>query len=270
MRAELELITPIKAAAILKNHNQNNRNISTTTVNVLAREMSEGRWGLTHQGIAFYDDGTLADGQHRLSAVVASGCSVEFLVTYGTKRESSMFVDTGRARSTGDVVKLSGKADWLTSKMIQMVKLAYGVKKVSASEVILLAEPIKEGLVFTSQLFRSTAKGVTLPLRTAVLLAYLHGENEDRLAQFSEMMYSGVVTDNQDTAVVKIRDHLAHGNMRISGDAGQQIDFSKSQTAIFKFCRKQPVKVLRELGELPYPQLDAESVINGSGSKKVW
>ncbi|OLF36547.1 hypothetical protein BTW00_05535 [Psychrobacter sp. C 20.9] len=270
MKAELELITPTKAASILRNQNENNRNISMAAVNLLAREMKEGRWGLTHQGIAFYDDGTLADGQHRLSAVVASGCSVEFLVTYGTKRESSMFVDTGRARSTGDVVKLSGQADWLTAKMIQMVKLAYGVKRVSASEVILLAEPIKDSLIFTSNLFRSTAKGITLPLRTAVLLAHLCGENKDRLTSFAEMIYSGVVKNDEDTAVVKIRDHLAQGNLRITGNAGQQIDFSKSQTALFKFCRKQPVRVLRELGDLPYPQLDAESVIGANSSNKIW
>lgn len=267
MKAEIELITPTKAAAILKNHNASNRNINDKTVTVLAREMREGRWGLTHQGIAFYEDGTLADGQHRLSAVVISGCSIEFLVTYGAKRESSMFMDTGRTRSVADVVKLSGEADWLTGKMIQMTKLAYGSKKVSPSEIVLLAEPIKDALFFISSVFKANRKGVTMPLKAAVMLAYLHGEDEDRLTQFAEIMYSGVVTDDSDTAAIRIRDYLAHGNMGLSGSAGQVVSLSKSQSAIFKFCRMQPVKVLREMSDLPYPHLNAESIINSKNTK---
>lgn len=264
MRAELELITPLKAASILKNHNESNRNLNEKTVTMFAREMREGRWGLTHQGIAFYDDGTLADGQHRLSAVVVSDCPTEFLVTYGTKRESSMFMDTGRARSVADVVKISGEADWLTGKMIQMVKLVYGSKKVSPSEVVLLAQPIKEALFFINNAFKANRKGITMPLKAAVMLAYLHGEDADRLTQFAEIMYSGIVTDDKDTAAIRIRDYLAQGNMGLSGGAGQTVSLSKSQSAIFKFCRMQPVKILREMNELPYPHFDADFIINST------
>lgn len=262
MKSVLKSITPAEARDILQNKNKKNRKLNTNMVTIFAREMTKGRWGITHQGIAFFDDGTLADGQHRLAAIVESGKTIEIMTSYGAKRESGIFMDTGRSRSLSDAITISDKADWMTAKIIQTAKLCYGVTKISADDAILLCENMRESLVFSHEVFKLQAKGVSTAIRAAIALAHFHGEDELRLMQFADMFYSGLITERRDTAVIKVRDYLLQGNnqSRFGGSIGRKVDFNKIQNAISKFCKHEPVKLLREVVELPYPQLKASKV----------
>lgn len=58
-------ISPEQAAKWLE-RNDNNRNVNVAKVKKMAKDMREGHWDTTHQGIAIASDGTLVDGQHRL------------------------------------------------------------------------------------------------------------------------------------------------------------------------------------------------------------
>lgn len=98
-RTEKVLVTPAIAKRWLEQNTDSNRNISNTTVESYAREMTAGRWSLTHQGIAFNVVGELVDGQHRLNAVVLSGVSVVMLVTTGLRVEYNSPIDVGYNRS---------------------------------------------------------------------------------------------------------------------------------------------------------------------------
>lgn len=262
MKSLLTTVTPEYAQMVLDTKNTNNRNLNEKIVSMFAREMTEGRWGATHQGIAFYKDGSLADGQHRLAAIALSGCTVNIMVTHGVERESSMYMDTGRARSIGDVIKLSGQADWIDNQIIQTVRLVYSIDKVSADEIVLLAESVKNSLIFTHEIISKKTKGTTAPFRAAITLAHYHGESELRLMEFAEMFYSGIIKTESDLAVIKLRDFLMLSESRPKGYSGRMIDFSKSQSAIMKFCKHEPIKMLRALSELPYPRLNADKIIS--------
>jgi hypothetical protein len=105
-------VDPGLAAHWLQN-NFVNRPISQDTVNAYARDMVNGVWIPTHQGIAFNDRDHLIDGQHRLSAIVKSGVTVGVMVTFGlsSKIEGSEMttmdaVDRGRTRSVADQLKI--------------------------------------------------------------------------------------------------------------------------------------------------------------------
>ena len=68
-RQEVMTITPTLAGEILR-LNSNNRNVRDYMVRQYAQMMKEGRWDENSPAtISFYQDGTLADGQHRLLAV---------------------------------------------------------------------------------------------------------------------------------------------------------------------------------------------------------
>jgi hypothetical protein len=68
--AELLLVTPEMASDWLSTrHWQHQRNLSTAIVAKYIRDMSEGRWKVTRQGLAFDTEGHMIDGQHRLRAV---------------------------------------------------------------------------------------------------------------------------------------------------------------------------------------------------------
>jgi hypothetical protein len=92
-------ITPEIAADWLENRNLGkNRKLSLRTAGRYAKAMSDGRWMVTHQGIAFDSDGFLIDGQHRLRAVVLAGMSVEMFVAVGFDSGTFAILDIARRR----------------------------------------------------------------------------------------------------------------------------------------------------------------------------
>lgn len=106
MKIRQELITPEIAKNWLENNNPHNRNIYQATVQSYARDMKLGLWKTNNQGIGFDKDGNLLDGQHRLSAVVASGKSIEFVIFYGLDKSSRGTIDGGKPRGAGDKLQL--------------------------------------------------------------------------------------------------------------------------------------------------------------------
>lgn len=112
MRTVWVEVTPAQAAEWLKN-NFVNRPLREDVVQSYARDMRNGVWVATHQGVAFSDTNALIDGQHRLSAIVLSGLTVRMMATYGlpaTIEGSEMTtmdaVDRGRTRSVADQLKI--------------------------------------------------------------------------------------------------------------------------------------------------------------------
>ena len=108
VRSQWMDVTPEKAELWLKN-NFKNRSVSEDVVKAYARDMINGIWVPTHQGIAFNDKDELIDGQHRLRAIVLSRVTVRMMVTFGLpsqiagKEMTTMdAVDRGRPRSVAD------------------------------------------------------------------------------------------------------------------------------------------------------------------------
>ena len=73
-------VTPNLASKWLEG-NACNRRLNQQHAERMAQAMRDGCWKTTHQGIAFDTNGTLVDGQHRLWAIVQSGCTVKLPVT---------------------------------------------------------------------------------------------------------------------------------------------------------------------------------------------
>lgn len=100
----IETISP-KVAESFLSCNFDNRRVRQAHVRALAREMANGKWEMTHQGIAFSDAGRLLDGQHRLMAVMESGVTVQMLVTRGVPDESFKAIDQHARRSISDALR---------------------------------------------------------------------------------------------------------------------------------------------------------------------
>lgn len=105
MQIKLEQITPVIAKRMLEN-NTTNRVIRMQKVCEYANEMASGRWHQTGDPIRFFEDGTLADGQHRLEALIASGVILRLPVVRGLKPESMVGIDMGAKRSVADFMHL--------------------------------------------------------------------------------------------------------------------------------------------------------------------
>jgi len=105
MKLTIEEITPAKAKRMLE-LNTSNRNIRMSKVHEYANEMAAGRWMETGQGLIFFEDNTLGDGQHRLMGIIESGCTVRMAVARGVAKEAMAGIDVGAKRSIADYMHL--------------------------------------------------------------------------------------------------------------------------------------------------------------------
>lgn len=101
-------VDPVLAREWLKRNNFN-RPRNDSSVAKYIRQIKQGRWQLTHQGIAFNRNGILLDGQHRLWAIVQSGQTVMMRVFVDQETEHYDVIDCGRNRSHLDVIRMSLK-----------------------------------------------------------------------------------------------------------------------------------------------------------------
>lgn len=109
-RHEIVNVTPSLAERWLK-ANTRNRRLYPADVAKLARDMREGRWRFTGEPIKFDWNHVLLDGQHRLSAIVESGVSLQMLVIFDLEPESQELMDIGKSRTVGDVLSLRGESN---------------------------------------------------------------------------------------------------------------------------------------------------------------
>jgi hypothetical protein len=108
LRTRVLLIGPEEARALLA-ANIDNRKLRPGRVRFYADTMAQGGWHLTHQGIAFSVDGKGVDLQHRLNAIIESGCTVPMMVTEGLKPEAFEAIDQHERRSMHDALRKDRK-----------------------------------------------------------------------------------------------------------------------------------------------------------------
>lgn len=114
-------VTPAMAREWLKQNNFN-RAQRPDIVADYVRQIRDGRWRRTHQGIAFSEKGTLLDGQHRLFAIVETGITVPMLVFINEPLENHLAIDGGKRRTPLDVVRLEIRSNSIKAKHISTLK----------------------------------------------------------------------------------------------------------------------------------------------------
>lgn len=118
LRYEQKLVTPGEAKDWLDNHNPRNRDVSPEVVNHYTRQMQAGGWVMIGDPVRIDTNGDLADGQHRLKAIVESDKPIEMLFVYGVDPEYQDFMDTGFKRSGKDQLKMAGVKNYSTTASI--------------------------------------------------------------------------------------------------------------------------------------------------------
>lgn len=99
-------IGPGVAAEMLAS-NTGNRTVREAMVSKYARDMEEGRWRATGDGIRISTTGRILDGQHRLHAIVRSGVTVGMFVFTGVQDAAQDAIDTGAKRTVSDHLAMS-------------------------------------------------------------------------------------------------------------------------------------------------------------------
>ena len=136
-------VTPIQQGAKLTSHtimvtpeiaqrwlewNQINRALSSSKVAQYARAMAGGHWMVSNDDICFDRDGRLLNGQHRLHAVVRSGCTILMTVKRGLPTDAMQYMDRGKGRTYAQNLTFANErnANVLGAALRQIVLLESG------------------------------------------------------------------------------------------------------------------------------------------------
>jgi hypothetical protein len=191
-------ITPTIAASILMNRNKNNRKKKKNTIERYKNDIEEGRWGLSHQAIAFDRSGELTDGQNRLEAVRQAGKPIPCLVVYGVVEKSRILIDTGVSRSARDAAIFAGVD--ANNLVLGTVKKVYNglsdmQSPISPSHTLELLDTYKDGIDFVWEHLRMKRPYTSsAAVRGAIVRAYYYYASKaerERLAHFCQILYDG-------------------------------------------------------------------------------
>lgn len=127
MITKIKEITPLYAKQLLAN-NTNNRKVNARRVESYAEIMRQGKWQLTHQGIAICDDDTIIDGQHRLLAIIKANKTIPFNISYNVSKDVQKYIDVGYKRTVSNVFQMNGiiDANQQAAGIVKYFKLSVG------------------------------------------------------------------------------------------------------------------------------------------------
>lgn len=103
----IEKVYPEQALELLE-RNYRNRKLKESAVQRMVRDIRAGKWELNGETIKLAEDGTLLDGQNRLTACVVAELPIDLIVVRGLKARVQDTVDTGVSRGLSDVLHMRG------------------------------------------------------------------------------------------------------------------------------------------------------------------
>lgn len=162
-----ETISAAQAEQML-GKNEANRSIRDRKVEQYQRDMLNGNWDLCPAPIVFDTNGRLIDGQHRLTAQVAAGVKIKWLVLRNAKPETQKVIDTGMPRNAADVLHFEGENN--STILGAVLRTVYKIKhnamtgrramNISNSELLETLEQHEE-LRHSTSVGRDASKGMT-------------------------------------------------------------------------------------------------------------
>lgn len=256
MELSFEKVTPALAKKWL-NENTANRCLRPGVVEKYQADMKNGRWTQCFMPIVFLDDNVLADGQHRLWAIVESGIAQNFIVARGATKDDLLNIDSGFGRTFIDNLKFSSgdKISAFASSISRWIE--WGTSRFSRTpsnaELRDVYYTHKEATDFAeSCVYGRTYKRATVA--AAIGRALLAGEHRSSLKRFAEVYCKGYSDGAHESAAVALRNAVQEFSDRgIHNTLLEEELFRKAQNAIRYFCRGKSLTIIKRVKEETYP-----------------
>lgn len=255
MNYNREHVTVEKAKKFLS-RNPSNRNLKPTKVAQYAKAMTAGEWKETHQGIALNCDGSLKDGQHRLQAIVESGCPQWLWVCRGLTDEAMTEVDTGASRSVADAMRVLGHSvtlrDVATGRAMMMsVTMDGGASAPSRAERIAFVLRHAEAIAFAAPMEKSIGGNATA---RAVVARAWYTRDRERLAEFMEILQSGIARSDEDQAAIAFARAVSQRNIMTTKSARDRVTaYRKTCSCVLAFLERRQLTKIYECSIDPFP-----------------
>lgn len=221
-----EIITPAMAKDMLK-RNPLNRNIRERHLKRLEKSIKDDQWQENGQGILIAKDGTIIDGQHRLTAVVNTKKSIVSLVVRNLSPAVKETIDLGAQRTCADHLKMQGYTGpvfALAAAAGVCLNFKNGVyaeqrQKVSPHEMLHYLKS-NRGILKSAQIFSNNLEFMQLlPQSVSIACHYLFSQIHKSRAEgfFYQLMTGEGITKT--SPVLKLRNELI--SMRGNGKRGE-------------------------------------------------
>lgn len=254
MDLSIEKVTPAIAKRWLE-QNRNNRRIRRRVVDQYARDMVLGKWEPKPIAISFDETGWLGNGQHTLSAIIASDTTQELLIARNVSRSSIAAMDVGLRRSIADVshfleVDITRKGGTI-ARIIE-----FGVddtRNRSFSEIFDAYTKHDNVIDFVLQHGKEKSCGFSGAVM-AVCARAAYTRDKDKIARFLGIISKGVVAGDHELAALRFRDFVR--SLRGATSIGlRKESYQKAECALDHFLRDRPITKLHgtEMEQFPIP-----------------
>ena len=243
------LITPSQAIEWLETKNTRNRKLSLKRAAMYANDIENGKWRKTHQGIAFYDDGVLADGQTRLKAIAIANTPVSMLVSFGLPQSSSLGIDNHRMRSTANQIEIDGQSTWIGKSEVAIARIllrASGKQgNISTAQIIEYCESKKDSIEFAVDNLRTNSRSISPAAVKAAVASAFGSESDSELQNFCKVLTTGIMKSDNEVAAIRLRERLLQdGSAMQASGLGRIEAFMLTQKAVKGFCSGKNIKRL--------------------------
>lgn len=256
-QSSLMTINPEMAQRWLDGSNDHNRPLSMAYCERLARDMREGQWKTTHEGIAFSSHGRLLDGQHRLRAITLAKVSVEMFVWFGVSPAALMAINNGRPRNLVDSLSLSGAVGDIDFNDVAILRAMLGgmgrAPTLTPAEAAAAYHKHKDAIEF-AKVYLPRRSGVasvaTSDIRAVIARAY-YSVDLDRLAAFCQVLCCGLPTSPSDRPAVLLFSHLVRtpGNTEVA----RHDRYARAQRALAAYLRDENLGRLAPVSSELFP-----------------
>jgi|SRR5215475_1187591 len=262
IRSGFEDIGPDLAAKYLE-LNINNRRIRQKVIEKFTRDMLRGKWKLTHQGIAFNEDGNLIDGQHRLWAIVESGCTIRLMVTRGLSRDANEGIDEMLNRKATDILHYRGVQASAHELAIARIIITPKVNALSRAETMEAFIKHQDAINSVWRMFPSHKKKITIAAVLGAMARAWYTQERPRLSRFADVLYDGVATDD-DRVIMILRDFL-QTLKTVSGQTLNVEIYGKTERALHAFLTGDRISKLYVASQELFPLPGEAQIQNGQG-----
>lgn len=252
-----EKITPTKAEAWL-NKNKSNRKLRDGVVEKYAADMREGRWTECPTPIAFYEDGDVADGQHRLWAIVESETTQTFPIYRNLSREAGLNIDTGLGRTIVDNARISGKDTGLSNRLLSVSRAiaegrpSNGKTPLSNQQKLDIVTQHREAAEFAIMVAPKVKVVGNAAVLGAIGRAFYHEKDRDRLRRFADVLGRGFMENDGESAAVAARNYLIQKGSAATTSALWSETFLKVQNAIRYFMLGKKLTIIKKVADETY------------------
>lgn len=256
MYAVIVEISAKMASDWIEKANTRNRNCRQSRVRQFVSDMTEDRWMLTHQAIAFDVDGEIISGQHRLEAVVLSGVTIRQLVILNCSCEERATVDQTLSRNVRDVASLAYN-DKISGRLTSLARsMAFGRSLRSSitmtpQAVYQFIETHRVALEFVLGCIKRPVSGVTTATVLGPIGRAFYSTKQKDLKQFLSVLCEGFSLNDRDKPTILLRNWLLEHRDGIKNFKGRQRAYDRTSAALMAFKNfEEPVRLYKPKDEL--------------------